>query len=240
MKDRYLYKAKRIDNGEWVQGVPFEIEGKMVILVEDNENFLRVHYIEENMWEADIYAIEVEPDTICQCTGLKDKNGKPIWENDVVSVTDEDDCSGQIDTGLGYILFLEGMWYIDRKVQNGLYDIDKSFQIEIIGNKFDNPELIEREVEMKREEQCISFAKHAIGLDNNKPYKRHGKLFYKPYRNYYDASINDCEVWEVMANNGYAERGRKDRYGGRMYWLTRKGLDWLGEKLGIKIYNEEE
>lgn len=40
--------------------------------------------------------------------------------------------------------------------------------------------------------------------------------------------------------NGYAERGRKDRYGGRMYWLTRKGLDWLGEKLGIKIYNEED
>ena len=43
-----------------------------------------------------------------------------------------------------------------------------------------------------------------------------------------------------MANNNYAERGRKDRYGGRMYWLTRKGLDWLGEKLGIKIYNEED
>lgn len=94
---------------------------------------------------------------------------------------------------------------------------------------------------MEREEQCISFAKHAIGLDdNNKPYKRHGKLFYKPYRNYYGASFNDCEVWEIMANNGYAERGRKDRYGGRMYWLTRKGLDWLGEKLGIKIYNEED
>lgn len=93
---------------------------------------------------------------------------------------------------------------------------------------------------MEREEQCISYAKHAIGLDNNKPYKRHGELFYKPYRNYYDASFNDCEVWEIMANNNYAERGRKDRYGGRMYWLTRKGLDWLGEKLGIKIYNEED
>ena len=89
MEDRYLYKAKRIDNGEWVQGVPFEIEGKMVILIKDNENLLRVHYIEENMWEADIYAIEVEPDTICQCTGLKDDNGNLIYENDILFLKDK-------------------------------------------------------------------------------------------------------------------------------------------------------
>lgn len=75
MEDRYLYKAKRKDNGEWVQGVPFEIEGKQVILIKDNENLLRVHYLEENMWTAEIYAIEVDASTICQCTGLKDKNG---------------------------------------------------------------------------------------------------------------------------------------------------------------------
>jgi hypothetical protein len=67
--DRYLYKAKRLDNGEWVQGVPFEIEGKQVILIKDNENLLRVHYLEENMWTAEIYAIEVDESTICQCTG---------------------------------------------------------------------------------------------------------------------------------------------------------------------------
>ena len=49
MKDRYLFKAKRIGNGEWVQGVPFEIEGKTIILIKDNENLLRTHYLEENM-----------------------------------------------------------------------------------------------------------------------------------------------------------------------------------------------
>ena len=53
MEDRYLYKAKR----------------------KDNENLLRAHYLEENMWTAEIYAIEVDASTICQCTGLKDKNG---------------------------------------------------------------------------------------------------------------------------------------------------------------------
>lgn len=71
--NRYLYKAKRLDNGEWVQGVPFEIEGKQVILIKDNENLLRVHYLEENMWTAEIYAIEVDASTICQCADLKDK-----------------------------------------------------------------------------------------------------------------------------------------------------------------------
>ena len=86
----------------------------------------------------------------------------------------------------------------------------------------------------------IDYASHAIGLDHKKPYKRHGKLFYIPYRNYYDASPKDCEVWETMVNAGYAEAGRKDRHGGKMYWLTREGLDWLGEKLGIKIYDEED
>ena len=66
MEDRYLFKAKRTDNGEWVQGVLFEIEGKQVILIKDNENLLRVHYLEENMWTAEIYAIEVESSTFFQ------------------------------------------------------------------------------------------------------------------------------------------------------------------------------
>ncbi len=88
--------------------------------------------------------------------------------------------------------------------------------------------------------RIIDYAIHAIGLDNKKPYKRHGKLFYKPYRNYYDASQSDCEVWDRLVIDGYAKAGKKDRYGGRMYWLTRSGLDWLGKHLGIVIYDEED
>ena len=85
----------------------------------------------------------------------------------------------------------------------------------------------------------VSLAKHAIGLDYKKPYKRHGKAFYKPYRNYYDASADDCKIWNEMCESGYARKGKKDRHGGTMYWLTRKGLDWLGSELGIKIYDED-
>lgn len=93
---------------------------------------------------------------------------------------------------------------------------------------------------MESENRCIALARHAIGLDHKNPYIRHGKQFYKPYRNYYDASPKDCEYWEMMCNAGFAERGCGDRYGGRMYWLSRDGLDWLGEKLNIKIYDEED
>lgn len=86
----------------------------------------------------------------------------------------------------------------------------------------------------------VPLAKHAIGLDSKKPYKRHGKLFYRPYRNYYFASANYREPWEVLVNFGYAERGKELNLGGRVYFLTRKGLDWLGEQLNIHIYDEED
>ena len=62
---------------------------------------------------------------------------------------------------------------------------------------------------MNSDNEYISLASHAIGLDHKKPYKRHGKLFYRPYRNYYDASIKDCEIWDLMVDAGYAEAGKK-------------------------------
>lgn len=86
----------------------------------------------------------------------------------------------------------------------------------------------------------IKVMSHCIGLDHKKPYKRHGRYFYRPYRNYYDASTADCEIWDTIVAATFAEAGKKDRYGGRMYWLNRAGLDWLGEKLGIYIWDEEE
>lgn len=86
----------------------------------------------------------------------------------------------------------------------------------------------------------IKLAKHCIGLDKKKPYVRHGKKFYRPYRNFF-AAAGDYEYWEIMKKAGYAQRDKeKNQHGGYTYRLTRSGLDWLGEQLGIHIYDEED
>ena len=82
--------------------------------------------------------------------------------------------------------------------------------------------------------QHIEEAKHAIGLDYKNPYKRHGKLFYKPYRNNF-ATNNTDKIWTELAANGYAEHDEPNERG-MIYRLTNKGLEWLGNELGIKIY----
>lgn len=86
----------------------------------------------------------------------------------------------------------------------------------------------------------IALASHCIGLDSKKPYKRHVRYFYRPYRNYYGAGRKDVGIWDMLVDAGYAEAGEENSHGGRMYWLTRERLDWLGEKLGIQIWDEEE
>lgn len=128
-----LFKAKRIDNGEWVEGYYTYYPGGFDRR-KDTE-----HVINETCSEpAKLYY--VKECTICQYTGLTDKNGRKIWENDIVFVTDDEGCSGQVDTGVGTIDFLCGAWYVDGNVQNGLYDIAKVMDklIVVIGNIFDN------------------------------------------------------------------------------------------------------
>lgn len=138
-----------------MQGVPFKVEGKWVLLINDNENFLRVHYIEENMWAAEIYAIEVDASTICQCTGLKDKNGKLIWENDIVKDIFSDTCApikyGSYQncfdsTKAEYIgFYVDWSGKYSKRYRKDLGYWINMVNAEVIGNIFDNPELLESE-----------------------------------------------------------------------------------------------
>ena len=133
MEDRYLFKAKRLDNGEWVQGYLFGIWEKRYILWGMTNDI-------PNM-------IEVDPTTICQCTGLKDKNGKLIWENDVVGFWDtystengqaEADCIGKVVWDDETISF-----QVTNRLSAESYEVLD--ECSVIGNVFDNKELLENE-----------------------------------------------------------------------------------------------
>lgn len=142
MEDRYLYKAKRLNNGEWVQG--YYVKGlnmydkEVYLIFEPNTMFY-------SSGETDgLY--KVDPTTICQCTGLKDKNGKLIWENDIC---DRKEQYPEI------VKYCNGDWTLDYSyVSNkksgtnycnlGFYTEERKC-VEVIGNIFDNPELLESE-----------------------------------------------------------------------------------------------
>ena len=137
MRDRYLFKAKSLDNGEWVKGA---------LVYDDMDKLYRIiielDYSTVTCIRAD-KALRVDASTICQCTGLKDKNGKLIWENDIVNCLAEECC--------GYISWNENEagFYFNVLLEDGKFEEEHVYDyqdcMEIIGNIFDNPELLESE-----------------------------------------------------------------------------------------------
>ena len=89
-------------------------------------------------------------------------------------------------------------------------------------------------------EKHRKLVRHALGMDNRKTYVRHGKRFYRPYRNYFYTHERtvDFPFWERMVKAGLAEK--EEEIKGINYFVTRRGMDWLGQHDGITIYNEED
>lgn len=155
-----LFKAKRKDNGEWVEGYLSDngFDG------EEKKYFISGLIIEKcngtacDEWDItgiDFYDYEIDPETICQFTGLCDKNGKKIWENDIVS---NEWCfsRGKSIVKFGehkdyhmperyqcgnYGFFLEHMHQNDFGVRKDILYF--SCKCEVVGNIFDNPDLLE-------------------------------------------------------------------------------------------------
>lgn len=137
MDNRYLYKAKRTDNREWVTGSLCDkktycydnrTEPQKIIITE----FSSTGYV----------AFEVDPSTICQCLRATDKNKNLIWEHDVVLVPGEN----------GHFVITwsdtEMKWEMVDEENNLIVDFDNFWasEIEVIGNKIDTPILVEPDI----------------------------------------------------------------------------------------------
>ena len=95
---------------------------------------------------------------------------------------------------------------------------------------------IEMDLSEKELKKAIELCKHMIGFDHSRPYHRHGKAFYKPYRNYFSAPKKGEETLDKLPSF-IITKEISDKY--VWYTLTSDGLKWLGRQLKITIKQEE-
>lgn len=141
MNREILFKAKRKDNGKWVEGSLISAERNVGRILRSKSKAFAPKG-ENTICSIECY--EIDPNTICQYTGLTDKNGKKIWENDICIIKD-----GTLDEGDGYFVC---EWDNDaaKFVLNGdglIVDFDNcyGYDCEVIGSIFNNSELLEVE-----------------------------------------------------------------------------------------------
>lgn len=139
-----IFKGKRKDNGEWIEGsLTTSINRAWISSEKTDSQRLRSISNTDAIWRA----IEIIPDTICRFTGRYDKNRKKIWENDIFQYTDETmvtqkDLIEYNETHASFVrlrntekLGLRYLWIDEATCNHG----------EVIGNIFDNPELLQEE-----------------------------------------------------------------------------------------------
>ena len=127
MMREILFRGKRLDNGAWVYGSLLQVE------CDDGSIVTAILERKDSVGDA-----EVHPSTVGQYTGLKDKHGNRIFEGDVLTVDGED--------GFFVLEFQEDTARFVMYGDSIVVDFDNfwSYEVEVMGNIHDNPELLER------------------------------------------------------------------------------------------------
>lgn len=137
MSREILFRGKRLDNGEWVEGLTLQWVGDA-----DPQHEKRL-FLTPNGYS---FPLEVDPETVCQYTGLTDKNGRKIFEGDIVLFTDNIKIKGTTSHTSKVEWNTEIGGFVFHAECIGYYNVNPSqierYEIEVIGNIFDNPELI--------------------------------------------------------------------------------------------------
>lgn len=128
-----LFRAKRRDNGEWVEGLLWKKKYK------SNKLFISCFPDEDDYEE--VYV--VEPETVCQFTGMTDEKGVKIFEGNIVAFT-RVNALGWITHRVGEVRYYDELpiFYI-MATTGDAWDWVECGNIKVIGNIFDNPELLE-------------------------------------------------------------------------------------------------
>ena len=131
------FRGKRVDTKEWVYGY-FGILSDHQPINNKVRHYILIEYYGD--WGfRDFEAVEVIPETVGQFTGLTDKNGKEIYEGDIVNVTLKD-CYSELFT----VVFVDSQARFSFLDKDGIqWIVSSQNDMKVIGNIHDNPEMLE-------------------------------------------------------------------------------------------------
>lgn len=139
MMREILFKGKRLDNGEWITGHLLKYEDGSARMVSSN---IDIFCFEKDESIIQTVAHRVDPKTVGQYTGFVDKNGRKIFDGDILSVYNS--------KAFLFVVEWNGNQYVLKCTSNGVSDnilnvIESPEDVEVVGNIYDNSELIKEQ-----------------------------------------------------------------------------------------------